>query len=42
MLRKPTVVALLPLGVATLAACHGFEHAPGSKDTVAVQSPAGR
>ncbi|MEU1690295.1 hypothetical protein OH738_19250 [Streptomyces hirsutus] len=42
MIRKTTVVALLLLGVATLAARHGSEHAPDSKDTVAVQSLEGR
>ncbi|MFE9938162.1 hypothetical protein [Streptomyces hirsutus] len=42
MIRKTTVVALLLLGVATLAARHGSEHAPDSKDTVAVQGLEGR
>lgn len=39
MIRKTTVVALLLLGVATPAVCHGSEHAPPDpKGTVAVQS----
>jgi hypothetical protein len=42
VIRKSAVVTTLLLGVATLAACHGSEHAPDPKDTVAVQSLEGR
>jgi hypothetical protein len=33
VIRKKAVVALLLLGVATLAACYDSEHVPDPKDT---------